>query len=95
MIIVSQDKRIIVNFDNIVYLDIEENSFNKYVIEAYYNSKDTDFVWLGQYKTEKRAKEIIEEVVNEHEHSEGLKAKNMLSISKIIQKDFVYEMPED
>lgn len=62
MIIVSQDGETIVNFNNIVYIDIEKNTFEKYVISAYFDKEDSDFVWLGVYETKERAKEVLEEI---------------------------------
>lgn len=95
MIIVSQDKESIVNFDNIVYLDIEKNSFNKYVIECYYNSKDEDFVWLGEYETEERAKEVLKEITKVYKFYKGMRYTIGDRNNLLGEYEYgVYEMPE-
>lgn len=71
MLIISQDKNFMINFNNFVYIDIEKNSFDKYVVEAYYNSKDEDYVWLGEYSTIEKAREILEEIIEEYKE-EGI-----------------------
>lgn len=58
MIIVSQDKETIMNFERINFIRIED----MYQIVA--NYADDYYEHLGSYDTEKRAKEILEEIVN-------------------------------
>lgn len=64
MIIVSQDKEKIVNFDNIFYIDY-------YMINGTYEIDantdiDKDSVTLGYYKTKERAKEVLQEIVTDY-----------------------------
>jgi hypothetical protein len=58
MIIVSQDRDLIINFDNVTVIGIAQN-----------NSKEIDSItvdkeeqYLGEYKTEERAKEVLAEI---------------------------------
>ena len=63
MIIVGQDKTEIFNFDRIKNIWIDDNVLDK---------TDTEFEicadgeTLGFYTTEKRAKEVLQEIVNEY-----------------------------
>lgn len=62
MIIVSQDKSIIVNFDNVKSIDIvahlDGTGKVPYIIAYATSSKRED---LGSYATEERAKEVLQE----------------------------------
>lgn len=63
MIIVSQDEETIVNFDKVKSIWIDDNVLDK---------TNTEFEicaggeTLGYYKTEERAKEVLEEIVREY-----------------------------
>lgn len=63
MIIVSQDKDKITNYDNVQLLWINENILNK-TIKTFYIYADHDF--LGEYKTEERAKEVLQEIAQKY-----------------------------
>ena len=84
MIIVSQDKRKIVNFDNIYYIDyykIDET----YEIDANID-KDKDSISLGYYKTEERAKEVLQEI------TKAYKGKNLLQLNGIYSNENIQEI---
>ena len=102
MIIVSQDKENITNFENIIYIDFEKNSFDKYVIEAYYGKEDDDYVWLGEYESEKKAKDILKQIARYYRMYQGIKYCDnkvkigiLQEIDKAGQDAFIYTMPED
>lgn len=57
MIIISQDKETIFNFENIEFIEIAEN---KTTIRC--QCKIDLNCWLGNYKTLERAKEILQEI---------------------------------
>jgi len=66
MIIISQDKKQIINFDNVtrVFIDgpEEDDKDKKYYIGADTNSAES-MVWeLGEYETEARAKEVLKNI---------------------------------
>lgn len=63
MIIVNQDETEIVNFNNIIGINIRyplEDNESKFVIMA--ETDEMEYV-LGKYKTEKRAKEVFEMLI--------------------------------
>ena len=62
MIIVSQDKTKIVNFDNLTQIYITQDEEEKsYFIR--YETVDSLYDDLGEYKTEERAKEVLQEIL--------------------------------
>lgn len=82
MIIVSQDRDLIINFDNVTVIGIAQN-----------NSKEIDSItvdkeeqYLGEYKTEERAKEVLAEIINMYKFNK---------CEAVGQKNTVYKMPED
>lgn len=86
MIIVSQDRDLIINFDNVTVIGIAQN-----------NSKEIDSItvdkeeqYLGEYKTEERAKEVLQEIITRCGNWENLKAGQPTGLCLSI-----YEMPED
>lgn len=60
MIIISQDKAEIINFNNIESIWICSDEEGIFTIEA---TADTN-TSLGKYKTEERAKEVLQEITN-------------------------------
>ena len=62
MIIVSQDKEKIINFDNMtrVYITFDEDDDDVCIRTE---TVDSLFEDLGYYKTEERAKEVLQEIV--------------------------------
>lgn len=66
MIIVSQDKETIVNFNNVDLIQIVENRDN-FGIEA--NVSHT-IVYLGNYFKQNRAKEVLQEILEEYSNWE-------------------------
>lgn len=95
MIIISQDKNGILNFNNIQLCRINQEGI-VYVFLNEYNSFK-----LGEYSTEERAKEVLQEIVKKY--SSYLKLEGgpaILQGQMDIQPDIfnipkVYEMPEE
>ena len=89
MIIVSQDKEKIVNFDNLtqVYITQDEEE-TAYFIR--FETIDSLYDDLGEYKTEERAKEVLQEIITRCGNWENLKAGQPTGLCLPI-----YEMPED
>ncbi len=92
MLIVSQDKTEIVNFDNIENIWINTESESRFTIEATADTNST----LGYYKTEERAKEIllnisIQYALNKMTQSINFKPNNENGAGRYMP---VYEMPE-
>lgn len=98
MIIVNQDKDNVINYDNVKSLWIDDNVLDKTNTTFYINADD-DF--LGEYKTEERAKEVLKEIVEKYSSYLELKGgvafmqggmniqPNIFNIPK------VYEMPTE
>ena len=66
MIIVSQDKKEIVNFDSVISIKIYHNDEDNeclYEIYATVEAPDDNYILLGLYETEERAKEVLKEIV--------------------------------
>ena len=100
MIIVSQPRNSITNFDNITDIKLEEYENKSWIIKCYII--DDKYINLAIYKTEKRAKEILKEIARFYRMSEAIKYVNsevQVGILKEIDKEdkvaFVYEMPEE
>lgn len=101
MIIVSQDKKSIFNFDNVLGIQIDKHFSNSSMEEDYeikvMSEKRTCIV--GIYKTEERAKEVLEEIQMLYINLELLKLRNMQIKDKLTTQDiskFIrFEMPEE
>ena len=96
MIIVSQDREHIVNFNNIK--EIRINSYNSLMIDIYSDYK----LQLGHYKTEERAKEVLQGIIRVYEkagniafETDEFKTDENETAFKITNNSNVFEMPED
>ena len=89
MIIVSQDKEKIVNFDNLtqVYITQDEEE-TAYFIR--YETVDSLYDDLGQYKTEERAKEVLQEIISKYKTT----LYNSRTNETVVNIPKVYEMPK-
>lgn len=86
MIIVSQDKETIVNFDNVLKIYIEIIERNIWITAR---QKDRDVI-LAEYKTKERAKEVLQEIVENYRKNIIHGSSSCFGSTKV-----VYEMPED
>ena len=94
MIIVSQDKTKIVNFDNLtqIYITRDEEETASFIR---YETVDSLYDDLGEYKAEERAKEVLQEILK---YYDSLKTTTIYAIS---DKDYpmdmksYYEMPKE
>lgn len=84
MILVSQDKETIINFDNITEIAQEDGE-----IGITNDILNDDFQVIAIYKTEERAKEVLKEIVNKYRQ---WNVDNNKAVS-IIPK--VYEFPKE
>lgn len=98
MIIVSQDKKTIVNFDKVKSIWIDDNVLDKTNTEF---EICADGETLGFYTTEKRAKEVLEEIAGKYSSYLQLNGgpailKGTLDIAPaIFNIPKVYEMPKE
>jgi len=89
MLIVSQDKTIIINFNKIQQIYVSD----KY-ISAIYELHDSEVI--GTYKTEKRAKEVLQEIIARYEHTQYIKGFGReIDCYEVGIKNFAYEMPKE
>lgn len=83
MVIVNQDKTGIYNFDNIKSIDVVENEVN--ITDDILSNKG---MVIGTYETEKRAKEVLQEIVGKYKQYNLDDNKSVTTLPKI------YTMPE-
>ena len=102
MIIVSQNKTDIINFDNAFRLCVCMCSSEEFTTEPHYwcikaeKSEDNLIhIFLGEYKTEERAKEVLRDIVKAIiENRKANDTKDLFGFS-IMPSDTYYEMPEE
>ena len=90
MIIVSQDKTKIVNFDNLIqiYITQDEEETANFIR---YESVDSLYEDLGEYKTEERAKEVLQEIISKNK----TKLYNSKTNETVVNIPKVFEMPKE
>ena len=96
MIIVSQDKMEIFNFDEIfrLYVDNWSNEEfatepNCFCIKAEKSSDNMICAFLGEYKTEEKAKEVLEEITDMY-----CRCNNEYGSIGYV-RNYVYKMPKE
>ena len=95
MIIVEQDKKTIINFDDVtkIYINNPLETYNgEFRIKAE-NAWTTEI--LGYYKTEERAKEVLEEIISTYQIVMTKNDRYGKELDKIEQFNTVYEMPKE
>ncbi len=91
MIIVSQEKDEILNFNNIMNIQVTNCEEDGYLISAgFIVGRDDNYRDLGYYKTEERAKEVLQEIVENYRKNIIHGSSSCFGSTKV-----VYEMPED
>jgi len=102
MIIVSQEKDEILNFNNIMNIQVTNCEEDGYLISAgFIVGRDDNYRDLGYYKTEERAKEVLQEIVGKYSSYLQLNGgpailKGTLDIAPaIFNIPKVYEMPKE
>lgn len=105
MIIVSQNKEKIFNFEHILSIQImatrnENERKIEYYIFVYDNEEDACKLKniLGVYSTEERAKNILQEIVEMYSVNKTLYTNNLIAREYLNEKDcmpFVYEMQKE
>ena len=106
MIIVSQDKDVIVNFDNVVSVYVirdalsEEKGLENYNID--YSTNDEINIVIGTYATKERAKEILKMIVSAYQSYKLFQCTNNAIQEEIAKKyqefsiiPFKFEMPQE
>ena len=89
MLIVNQDRDKIVNFGNLtqVYITQDEEKIAWFIR---FETVDSLYDDLGEYKTEERAKEVLQEIVNKYKTT----LYNSKTNETVVNIPKVFEMPE-
>lgn len=103
MIILSQNKERIINFENLEMVEINKpGTWNqkRFTIDTYPNSEDSQkfHIKLGEYRTEKRAKEVLQEIIKTYSNqnfAKVLKYRNLNLDNNDKEELFTYEMPKE
>ena len=102
MIIISQNKKEIINFDNIININIADCGEDGYLISAgFIVGRDDNYKDLGYYKTKERANEVLQKIIRQKSIFEYFKNAPR-DIQNSIADDFIkqniifdtYEMPK-
>ena len=98
MIIINQDKTEIFNFEEIFRLYVDnwsneefETNPNCFCIKAEKSSDNMICAYLGEYETEERAKEVLQEIIKAYL---DCNEQNVLAEYAYV-KNKVYEMPTE
>lgn len=86
MIIVNQEKTEIINFNNVMNIEVtncDEDGFG--IFAGVIIGVDDNYRLLGYYKTEERAKEVLQEIIDMYKFN---------ICQECGQENVVYEMPE-
>jgi len=95
MIIVSQDKYNILNFNTTVNIGIEEISTLNYIVQITAQTNGNTII-LGKYVTEERAKEVLQEIVKTYVLTEQYKVEYERTRIKLMMEGILlYEMPKE
>ena len=93
MLILNQEKQIIIKFKDITELYV---SYLDDDTTIYCDTNNDDEIPLGFYKDKERCKEVLKEIIDHYDTLEKSKlyAKNGYTLS-IAESSFIYEMPEE
>lgn len=97
MLVLTQDKDQIINFDNIV--DIYANkeydyNKNKFIAYIYYTTNSFTRK-IGKYSSIERCKEILQEILSTYKESKKDKYQIIGTGNYLITLNCIYEMPEE
>ena len=89
MIIVNKENHIL-NFDNVV--DIDKTFGNEKDVSIIATTVNNDSICLGEYDTEERADEILEEIIEKYEHVKDCECDRIYFNTL---ENFTYKMPKE
>ena len=95
MVIISQDKNMIINFNSIVSTYViknyvsEEKEYKGYNID-FATNEEINFV-LATYETEERAKGVLQEIIKSYRE---YRTAVVDGYTNVLEETAVYEMPE-
>lgn len=97
MLILTQDKDQIINFDNIVDLYTEEEydyNEDKSIPYIYYTTNSFTRK-IGKYSSIERCKEILQEILSTYKELEKDRCQMIGTENYLITLNCIYEMPEE
>ena len=100
MLILSQDKTFILNFNNIESIEIGNFEENRGKGIIYARLTSDYFYTIGEFNTIERAKEVLQEIISFYFQTEYFKSICNISyisseqLNETQEKILVYEMPE-
>ena len=105
MLILSQDRRTIVNLDNIKTIELDTIAdFKAITIFRETNEVETGVcgLYIGKYATEERAKEVLQEIFKIYRLNKMLECSDRIeqvqTLQAILKEDmqpFTYELPKE
>lgn len=98
MLIKSQDKKNIVNLNNVCHLQISERNKNitePNVFQVDCGFVDTGLMTIGEYKSESRAIEVLGLLQNEYESCCNIDSRIAGVASYMVVKNTVFDMPQN
>lgn len=92
MIIINQDRTVILNYENIEAIGVAKSTKDRFkIIAATVTNSEIE---IAQYKTEERAKEVLNEI--KEKYTEYAKISNVSGdIRQVFILPKVYEMPKE
>ena len=95
MLIVNQNKDELINFENIMNIGICGENEEYSISAGFIVGRDDNYRELGVYKTEERAKEVLQKIIKFYDDTQ---IKMMIQSAMMLNSassDFVYQMPEE
>ncbi|MCI6189886.1 MAG: hypothetical protein MR691_08095 [Clostridium sp.] len=92
MIVLSQDKNKAINLNNVLAIWIDKDVLDK--TESFFTIEvetDGSNIELGRYNQEKRAKEVLKEIINKYKTT----LYNSKTNETVVNVPKVYEMPKE
>ena len=91
MLILSQDKATILNFNKVVCLSVNLEKDNKAFVN--YQTENEYFRNLAIYDTKERAEEILQEIINKYEFSYRMRNSSATILG--LEDYSIYKMPQN
>ena len=92
MIIVNQDKTVMVNFDNVDHIELKKLPVNEIGYAISIETSESYFNRFEIYDTEERAKEVLQEIIKAYREYRTAECDGY---TDVLQETAVFEMPEE
>lgn len=95
MLILSQDKELIVNINNKEDISLKEHYYEGHFVGVKIMAENKIYSTLGLYATKERAKEVLQEIINEYKLQNYLVYDAETGSIKDVNKNIVFIMPKE